>query len=381
MPPANYSDPRIREALDRAISLGEIGIGVAAYHRGELIVDAIAGLADKEAGRPADPSTLWPVFSVTKGVTALAVHMQADRGYLDLDALIATYWPEFAANGKGGITVEMALSHRAGIPQMLEGVTPELMKDWEWMVGKIAEHKPLWEPGTANAYHILVWGWILGEVVVRTDPKGRAFDVFVQEEICQPLGIKDFFLGVPDSELGRVSKLYGGEEFGLKDEHNVSPRAVYPSGSVHNMRVVQQTVDPGAGAITSAPAAARIFALLAEGGELDGVRLLSKERAAGLTKVRDGAHDPDKLLPIPVWFGRAGCWLGGEPMASDPLVGDHREIIVSPGAGYNLAWADLKDHIAVTIFHNNMDTAAVMEPERPFAPIVRAIREIVAERG
>jgi hypothetical protein len=133
-----------------------------------------------------------------------------------------------------------------------------------------------------------------------------------------------------------------GNDFAIVDEHGISPKAVFPGSAVHNLAVVQQAVDPGAGAITTAPAVARIFALLAEGGELDGVRFLSRERVTSFTKPRQGAHDPDKVLPIPVWFGAAGFWLGGELGASDPLVGDHREIIYSPGAGGTVAWADLQ---------------------------------------
>ena len=375
-----HDDPRVRKALDRALELGETGVAVAAYHRGELIVDAVAGLTDTGTGTPVDHRTLFPVFSVTKGVTALAAHLQAERGLLDLQAPVAACWPEFAVNGKDTITVEQALSHRAGIPQMPDGVTPELMADWDWMTERIAAFTPVFPPGTANAYHVLVWGWIIGEVVRRTDPARRPFDVFVREEICAPLGVTDFHLGVPDDDLSRVATLYGGNEFSIVDDHNISPRAVFPGSDVHNQRVVQQAVDPGAGAIATASSVARIFALLAEGGELGGVRLLSRERVAALTRPRDGAHDPDQVLPIPVWFGAAGYWLGGEYGASDPFVGDHREIVYSPGAGGSLAWADQRDRIAGAICHNNKDAQAVLEPERTFAPVVRAIREIVEER-
>jgi CubicO group peptidase (beta-lactamase class C family) len=374
------ADPRIRKALDRAVELGETGIAVAAYHRGELIVDAVAGVADVETGTPVDDRTLFPVFSVTKGITATAVHLQAERGLVDPRAPIARYWPEFGAHGKDTVTVEHALSHRAGIPQMPKGVTPELLADWDWMTERIAAFTPLYEPGRTNAYHVLVWGWVLGEVVRRTDPAHRPFETFVAEEICAPLHVTDFHLGVPDADLARVATLYGGNEFSIVDEHNISPAAVFPGSDVHNLRTIQQAVDPSAGAIATAGAVARIFAMLAEGGELDGVRLLSSDRVATFTRPRQGAHDPDQVLTIPVWFGTGGFWLGGEPNASDPLVGDHRDIVYSPGAGGSVAWADLRDRLAVAICHNNMDTPAAVSPERTFEPVVRVIREIVAER-
>ncbi|MFG6198220.1 serine hydrolase domain-containing protein [Nonomuraea sp. JJY05] len=374
------TDPRLSKALDRVLDLGEIGIAVAAYHRGELIADAVAGVTDVTTGAPVDERTLFPVFSVTKGVTATALHLQAERGLVDLQAPIARYWPEFAAGGKQAITVEQALSHRAGIPQMPEGVTPEALADWEWMTDRIAGFTPLYEPGTTSAYHVLVWGWIVGEVVRRTDPAHRPFDVFVTEEICAPLGVTDFHLGVSDNDLGRVATLYGGNAFAISDEHNISPQAVFPGSDVHNQPVMQQAVDPGAGAIATANSVARIFAMLAEGGQLDGVRLLSPDRVATFTRPRTDAHAPDRVLTIPVWFGANGFWLGGEPGASDPLVGDHRSVIYSPGAGGSVAWADLRDRIAVAICHNNMDAPVSAGPGSTFEPVVRAIREIVDER-
>lgn len=375
------SDPRLAEAIKTVLDRGETGISVAAYFCGKLVAHGHGGYADVAERRPVDSSTIFPVFSVTKGIAALAVHLQADRGLLSLDDPISKYWPGFAANGKDKATIEDALSHRAGIPQMPDGVTPELMADWDWMVQQIADFTPKFPPGTANAYHVLVWGWIVGEVVVRTDPQHRRFGRFVTEEILQPLGITDLFLGVPEGDLLRVATLYGCNEPFMEDPYNTSPLPVFPGSNVHNLNVVRQACDPGAGAIGNAPAIARLFALVSEGGALDGVRLLSEEYVKSLTRLRKGAHDPDKVLSIPVWFGAAGFWLGGEKGASDPLVGDHRDIIYSPGAGGSIAWADIRDRIAVAICHNNMDAGISVDPEPAWAPIGRAIREIIAQEG
>ncbi|KAJ9149085.1 Beta-lactamase [Pleurostoma richardsiae] len=375
------SDHRIQAALKTVLDRGETSVGVAVYYRGKLIVDVVAGHADVDTGKLANAGTLFPVFSVTKGITALAVHVQAERGLLRVEEPIAKYWPEFAVNGKSNITIEQALSHRAGIPQMPADVTPELMADWEWMVQQVANFTPVFPPGKTNAYHVLVWGWILGEVVRRTDPLHRPFNVFLTEEIFAPLGVaNDLFFGVPEIELPRVATLYGFDEDFLENHHNVNPASVFPGSKVHNLKIVQQTVDPGAGAIGTPAAIARIFALIAEAGELGGVRLLSRERVRGLTRLRDGGHDQDQILPFPVWFGASGFWLGGEPGASDPLVGNHREIVYSPGAGGSVAWADIRDRIAVAICHGNMDVQALTDPEPIWAPIGRAIRDIIAEQ-
>ncbi|KAM5386512.1 hypothetical protein ACJZ2D_000475 [Fusarium nematophilum] len=315
------SDPRLKAALQAILGRGETGVSVVAYYRGKLIAQGIAGYADVAGKRSVDSRTIFPVFSVTRGITAMAVHIQADRGFISLQDPIAKYWPEFAANGKESITVENALSHRAGIPQMPDGVTPELMADWDWMVQQVASFIPKFPPGTVNAYHVLVWGWILGKVVVRTDPKHRPLGQFVEEEIFKPLGVEDLYLGVPDAQLSRVATLYGGNEPFLEDTYNTSPMPVFPGANVHNL----------------------------------------------------------KVLPVPVWFGAAGFWLGGEKGASDPIVGDHCEVIYSPGAGGSLAWADIRDRIAVSICHSNIDTGVSVDPEPIWTLIGRAIREIIAE--
>lgn len=172
--------------LEMVETTDEVGLQVACYLKGELVVDAWAGLADEASGRAVDGETLFTVFSCTKGVTSTAVHLLAERGKLAYDASIGTYWPEFACNGKEGITVRDVMTHRAGLPHMPDGVTPELICDWDYMCGALAASSPIWEPGTKTGYHAYTFGWLLGEVVHRTD--GRSFSRFVTEEICEPTG-------------------------------------------------------------------------------------------------------------------------------------------------------------------------------------------------
>ena len=131
------ADPNgvVQKAVDVAINeRGEIGLQVAAYLHGKLAVDVWGGLADDITGRVVDGDTIFPVFSVIKAVTAVALHIQAERGYVDYYAPVAQYWPEFGAHGKDRGTVYDVLTHRIGVPLMPVGVTPELMCDWDWMV-------------------------------------------------------------------------------------------------------------------------------------------------------------------------------------------------------------------------------------------------------
>ncbi len=375
------NEAEVTAALRHALELGEVGIQVAAYLDGKLILNACAGLADRETGKPVTADTLFPVFSVTKGVTAAALHLQAERGLLDVGDPVAKHWPEYGRHGKERTTIRDALSHRAGIPQMPPGCTPERMADWDWMVRGIEELTPIFPPGTANAYHVLIWGWIIGEIVRRTDLRHRSFAQFVRDEILKPLNIVDLYLGVPPSQSRRIAKLIGGNSIFGEDPYGTMPTAVFPGSDVHNLPTVQQCCDPGAGAICTAEAMARFFAMVANGGELDGVRLLSEARVRSFTEFRDDPHSPDKILPIPVWFGANGFWLGGELNSSSPLVGDSRNVIYSPGAGGSIAWADLDMRLAVAICHNEMDAATQVDREHPFAAVVEVIRNIVAKKS
>ncbi|MFE1396974.1 serine hydrolase domain-containing protein [Nocardiopsis dassonvillei] len=375
------TDPRVTAALEESLRRGELGIQVAAYLNGELIVDACAGEVEP-GGAPVTTTTLFPVFSVTKAITATALHLQAERGLVDYLAPVARYWPEFGAAGKEEMTVRDLLSHRGGIPWMPEGVTPEKQADWEWMTERIERTEPAFAPGTVNCYHALIWGWAVGELVRRTDGCRRGFDAFVREELLDPLGIDDIHLGLDPRHDGRVAVLVGGavpqgvpEEF-LKG----MPAAVYPGAEVYNTALARRTVNPGAGGIGTASAFARFFALLAGRGELDGIRLLSTERVEELTTPRPHADEPDLYMGKPARLSSYGYWVGSSGEGAYPVLGANPRILHHPGAGGSLAWAELDTGLAVSICHNAMHDAAPDTPDHPFTPVAEAVREIAAER-
>jgi CubicO group peptidase (beta-lactamase class C family) len=381
------SPDKIHAALVRATELGEQGVQVAAYVDGELVVDAWIGDA-RPGGPPVDGDTLFPVFSVTKAITSTALHVQAERGYIDYEQPVATYWPEFAVNGKDRIAVRHVLSHQSGVPQMPVGVTPELLGDWEWMTQSVANFSPMFEPGTSSAYQSLVFGWIVAELVRRTDPAGRDFGTFVREEICEPLHISDLWIGLPDSELSRVAHLSSILPRGRVDGETemsiaAKPDAVAPDAHVHNLSVVQQACHPGAGGIMSARDGARVFAMLANGGILDGVRLLSEDRVRSFTTPRPNGHLLDQVLlggnRVAPLIGNAGYWLAGSVFGAGPGVIHHG------GAGGSQGFADLDRRLGAIICHNRMfDGVAPDSDAHPFRALADAVLEIADhcnERG
>ena len=284
----------VQHFLDELVASGEeVGLQVAAYVDGELAVDAWAGVADLETGRPVDGETLFTSWSTTKGWVATCLHILADRGLVDYDAPVATYWPEFAANGKRGVTVRHVLAHTAGLPVMPDPVTPEMICDWDGMVAWLAAAPPLWEPGTETGYEAWTFGWLVGEIVHRVS--GQPIDRFVQDELCRPLGITGFFLGIPDEVEPRVATLvHGPAAVPTQPVPELLPKSLPPAistAAVVNRPDVRRACIPGAGGIMSARAIARHYALLAGWGELDGVRLLSPGRIEQMRRLQTDAED------------------------------------------------------------------------------------------
>ena len=380
---SSEANKTVQQAVDMAIQeRGEIGVQAAAYLDGKLEVDVWGGLADETTGREVDADTVFPVFSLIKAVTAVALHIQAERGMVDYYTPIAKYWPEFGKHGKDKGTVYDALTHRLGVPLMPVAVTPELMCDWDWMVGQLAEMRPLFEPGTKIGYMSYTFGWVVGEVVRRTDPKHRPFGRFIQEEICQPLGIDSLWAGIPDAVEPRVAKLTNMAADGPRlPPDSLMPRAipqqVTTTQEIFGRPDVRRACIPGAQGIMNARSGARFFAMLANGGELDGVRLLSEDRVRTFNIPRPPS-DWDLVVGIPHkgtigafhLLGSPGMW----PAGTNPHTFGHN------AAGGTVGWADPDAHLAVTITHNRMFHNGAAE-DNPLLPIGNAIRESLGVPG
>jgi CubicO group peptidase (beta-lactamase class C family) len=183
---------------------GEVGAGFSLVVDGQTVVDLWGGVADATTGAPYTDDTLQLVFSTTKGATALCANLLAQRGELDIDAPVATYWPEFAQGGKGEIPVRWLLCHKAGLPYIDTHVELDDLLAWHPAVEALAAMAPLWEPGSTHGYHAVTYGWLVGEVVRRIT--GRSLGTFFADEVAGPLGL-DFWIGLPDGQQARVASL------------------------------------------------------------------------------------------------------------------------------------------------------------------------------
>jgi CubicO group peptidase (beta-lactamase class C family) len=271
---------------------------------------------------------------------------------------------------------------------MPEGVTPELMCDWDWMVRQLADTKPLFTPGARSAYLAYTFGWIIGEVVRRTDPQGRPFGTFVQEEVCTPLGIESLWLGIPDEAEPRVAKLTNiprpsPAAPGLPPESLLLiaiPPKVGVTQKVFGRAEVRRACMPGAGGIMNARSTARFFAMLANGGALHGVRLLSEERVRSFSVPRAKREEFDPVVWSVLNLGMGGFHLGGESPPAPPVVGRNPHLICHPGAGGSIGWADPDARLAVAICHNRMFDAPTPKGN-PFVPIGNAVWEALGVSG
>lgn len=374
------SGSALQRVLQTAVDRGERGVQVAAYLGEELIIDGWTGQADSR-GTAVTGSTLFPIFSVTKGLAATAIHLQAERGLLEYGSPAAAYWPEFKANGKQDITVRQLLTHQSGVPQMPAGVTPERLADWDWCVESIAALEPILPVGSSG-YASLSYGWLLGELVRRTDPGHRGFDQFAREDILEPLGIDDFHVGMNGRDHERVAELVTAGTLRTDPpplRKQAMPPAVEP-GVLWNNPILYDAVVPGAGGIANARSVAKLFAMLAGKGALGGHRILSEDRVSAFTEPRPNSAQVDPVLGQVPWIGVGGYWLGGPTPPAEPVIGVGPHTLASNGAGGSIAWADLNTGLAVAICHNRM--FRIMPPlppdEHPFHEIGEYARSLVA---
>ncbi|HEY2058183.1 MAG TPA: serine hydrolase domain-containing protein [Amycolatopsis sp.] len=278
------STPRfeaVHGALQRNLDSGEeLGASLVVDLDGERVVDLWGGFRDPARTVAWDEHTITTVWSTTKTVTSLAALILVDRGELDVHAPVARYWPEFAANGKQDIEIRHLLSHTSGVSGLEQPATIEDLYDTEGAAARLAAQAPWWEPGTASGYHLLTFGHLIGEVVRRVS--GRSLREFVAEEIAGPLGA-DFQVGAAREDWGRIADVVPPPLPADRPAVNpdspagktvTGPAATADAANTPAWRTAEIGAANGHG---NARSVARILSVLARGGEVDGVRLLSEK--------------------------------------------------------------------------------------------------------
>jgi CubicO group peptidase (beta-lactamase class C family) len=285
----------------------EVGAAVCVTVDGETVVDLWGGAADPATDRAWEADTRVVVYSCTKGATALCAHVLADRGLLDLDAPVGQYWPEFATNGKEDATVSMMLDHSVGVPAVSGELPPGAMYDWDLMCDLLARQEPWWVPGTRNGYHMITFGWTVGELVRRVS--GRSLGTFFRDEVAGPLGL-EFDIGLPEDLEPTVAPIIvwvpePGYDSSFTRAIRTEPAGVSASAMKNmmkartnpNSREYRAAELGGGGGVATARALAGMYAPLASGGG----SLVGPDTLARMGEVSMATQD-DAVLRIPTRF-------------------------------------------------------------------------------
>lgn len=374
-------------AVARALELcvprsGAGGAAVAVYHRGERVVDLATGTRDA-AGAPFEADTLALSMSTTKGVTATALHVLVDRGEVSLDAPVARYWPEFAARGKGAITVRHALAHQAGLYRTAELVDRfEQLYDWDDMVRRLAAAEPAHAPGAATGYHAFTFGWLIGEIVRRVAGT-RTFSAALDQLIARPLGLQGLFVGVPDEALPRLADFVGARRLprlsprtsralrgaaraglsrlGASTDVDDAASALFVAelGGVDlDSRALRRAELPAVNGHFDARSLAKLYAALAGGGAIDGARLMSRATIDEARRDHTGYFALCRVVPFPLRI-KLGYHRAISLGLRVPAFGRAFDLgVPSPqsfghfGFGGSGAWADPERELSVAVVTN-----------------------------
>ena len=340
---------QVQAAIDELVASGdEIGLQVAVMHEGRMVVDAAAGVADQRTGEPVTPSTLFFAASTGKGIASSVAHVLAERDELAYDQRVAEIWPEFAAHGKDVVTLADVLVHTAGVPGLWPEITPGDLGDWGRICGFIAQQRPWWTPGTMTGYHVLTFGFIVGELVRRAT--GHTLAEVLRTEIAGPLGVADeLHFGVPEHLLARVARAGpDGAAPPRPDPGSPLDRAlpfgVQPTAAFANRSHVLSADIPSQGTM-SARAATRLYAALL--GDVDGVNLVSPERLQTMAAPAFSGTDQVMGFPTEWALGYSPARLG----SAQPRPGSTFGMVGSNGTA---AYADIDSGVAIAVMRNHI---------------------------
>lgn len=349
--PARFE--RVRRVFERAFADGqELGARFTATLEGEVVVDLRGGWADRAQTRPFDERTLTPLFSTSKGVASVLIASAADRGLLDYEQPLSEVWPEFGQAGKADLTLAEALSHQAG----LSGATAAVdWFDWNAVAAQLAGQAPIWPPRTASGYGPVAWGYVAGEAFRRVDARGMGRAL--AEDWAGPLGL-DLSFGVAEGDEARLAELRKPSEPTDFGEHNAATRAAFlerwSSVNARDPRYRSQAI-PSVNGVATAEALARLFAVLANDGRIDGRTLLSPEIIAAASKER--IRGPDLVLPHVMSWG-AGFTRGGP----ERVFGPNPDAFGHWGWGGSMAFADPSRRLSASYVMNRQGSRLVADP-------------------
>ncbi len=342
-----------QQVLDAAVESGEeCGCQLTVYRHGKLVCELFSGWTTQDHFRKVDAQTLFPIFSVGKGVATTLIHILAEQDRLDYDAPVIRYWPEYGVNGKAGTTVRDILSHRAGLYDYPAGYPFEDWFNWSRVVPLLANMAPLDKIGGIHHYHAHTYGVLTGHLAECVT--GRNLRELFESEIFTPLGIRRMFFGMPESCRNNLAPIDGR---GLPPDFRTD----------FNRQAVLGGLNPSSNGVCNATSLARIYAALLPGG-IDGVQLLKEETINQATVL---CRAPEDTLDLSRWdkFGLGYALCGPAE--------DLGRMFGHGGACGAEGFADRKTGYAVGFTKNRLNTTHPVHPTRDAISRVLGIPERV----
>lgn len=294
----------LREQLETSLANGgDVGASVAVYHHEELVCDIWGGFTSEDRSAPWERDTLVNVWSTTKTMTFLVALMLSDRGELDFSEKVATYWPEFAVNGKGAIEVRHLMNHTAGLPGFSAAIKPEDLANWDLCIEDLANQPSWWDDRSKSGYHALTQGYLIGEVVRRVT--GTSIGQFFKSEVADVLDA-DFYIGLPESEEHRVSYVIPpvGVDLSSPDKDSIMYRTLSSptiSASAPHERWWRAAEIPAANGHGNARSVALVQQIITNNGHAEGHRFFSEATGDRIFEVQTSGVD--QVLDFDVNFG------------------------------------------------------------------------------
>jgi CubicO group peptidase (beta-lactamase class C family) len=346
----------------------ELGAACSVVIGGETVVDLWGGWARADRSLDWEAHTTVCMMSVAKGVTGICFNMAIDRGLVDPDKKIATYWPEFAQNGKQDITVAMVLDHKAGIPVLTDDVMqPGGFFDYEGYIRALEVQHPLWQPGTRAAYHVHNQGFLLGEIMRRVT--GMTVGPFLKENVTERLKAEYYIGGMDEQQQAHVAEVLPNTRarlFAAKDQavpdKPTTPEGWQDGAVLRSFAFLQNPDEPWYDTMNSprwreveiasgsghgnARGVARIYG--ATVGEFDGVSLLSRRQLERMITER---HNQVELLQDRPYHQAMGVLLN-TPQAV--YMGPNRRSFGHHGLGGSIGFGDPDARLGFSYCCNQM---------------------------
>lgn len=359
---------------------GELGAAVSVWEKGNSMVELQGGFRDAKREQPWTVDTIVLFWSATKGLGSSCLLHVLQEHHIGLERRVGEFWPDFAQAGKGEINLAQLLSHQAGLPALDESAD---VLAYPAVIAALEKQAPLWPPGTAHGYHARTFGFLIEELVRRI--AGKTVSEYWRGAFGDPLGL-DIWIGLPESEHTRVATIYAAKAGGtatppefyrdlvtpgnLVRKTFTSPRGLH-SVSAMNTKENRALQVVSFGGIGSASSLAKFYAMLANGGELEGRRYFDSQTLAQMTTTLSSGID--RIFQIPTAFS-AG-FMKDPPETARRIFGPSPLAFGHPGAGGSHAFADPESGISFAYVMNQMEQSLL--PNEKSLRLVDALYELI----